>query len=708
MSSLPYLALPYENESPRSILIRTAKNNGFLSVSMLANRLSAKPTYSLEENLLGKSELSQKLIHYKTIHTARIESAFYKKKPGPTSNSPVIINQTEIPHKLIRTRGHHICPDCVSEKGYFKNILDLNVIDVCNIHKRYLLSACVECNTELKWIYSEKHSSCECEQPVKQTDTVSETTGAQYIQEALNSQDHDFFRKLPEVLKALRHQDKTSREDRNKILNEAVNILTNPKKYLKANLQKAQSEHPGMPIAVLAAPFSTSEHMDKSISEACRHVIAEYSPDYPSECDYCMCSTKFLTITETSRALNLTSITLKSIANYLPRTDYRIGTKYSYKDICSFLRTFAVTDESELPLYETERLTFTSPGKSLKDKIQGISDGELKVLKSDQRKGLSGVIVPAFIANTKFTNEDVKDLLTVSEVAVYLNVYKDAIRSISKTEYLSPVLYKGTQPFFDIADVEEFHNRYMFISPLAKSFGKPSNVMAQGLKIAGIEPISALSINNNYTYLYLRSDLEEKLGERLNAIEQKIIIGGRRSKTKLLKPQTNPHSISAKEVASELNVSIRYLTKIEAYGLLKRIPVEGESGPIKKHYSITSYRHAKNWIESAKSIDKFATESKVNKALFMRRFITNKYVSPLFLTRNVGLLSIDDQNKIRRHLSKYCTCSEADSYHQAPAKHFQNLLKRGKISKVGTHELPEGYSCDITLLKWSDVKKYRY
>lgn len=708
MNSLPYLALPYEDESPRSIIIRTARNNGFEAVSMLAGRLRAAPSYSLEQNLLGKSELTQKLIFHKPAYTSTIQGAFFQQRRGPTSNSPLIIGQTEIPYKLVRTRGHHICPDCINEKGYFKNILDINVIDVCTIHKKYLVSECAECNAALKWTYSEKHSSCRCEKPIRPSASVTEVFGAEYIQQALQSQNHDFFRKLPEVLKSLRHHEQTSIEERNQTLNEAVKIITEPKKALKAYLQKAETEHPGVPISILVAPFRTSDKIDKTITEACDQVISEYEPGYPSKCDNCICSTKFLSITETSRALNLTSITLKKIANFLPPTSDGNGSNYNLKDICSFMRIFSVPGKSELHLTETESLTFTAPGKPLKDKIQAISDGTLRVLASDQKKGLAGVIVPAFIAKTQMTSEDIKDLLSVSEVAAYLNVYKDAVRSISKTKFLRPAVTKGTQPFFDIADVEEFHNRYMFISPLAKSFGKPSNVMAQGLKFAGIKPVSVLPINNNFTYLYLRSDLEEQLGERLNAIEQKIVIGGRRSKTKTPKPQTSEHSISAKEVASELNVSIRYLDKIEAYGLLERIPVEGELGPIKKHYSITSFRHAKSWFKSAKFINKFATESKVNKALFVRRFITNKYVSPLFLTKNVGLLSIDDQNKIRRHLSKYCTCSEADSYHQAPAKHFQNLLKTGKISKVGTHELPEGYSSGITLLKWSDVKKYRY
>jgi hypothetical protein len=708
MNSLPYLALPYEDESPRSIIIRTARNNGFEAVSMLAGRLRAAPSYSLEQNLLGKSELTQKLIFHKPAYTSTIQGAFFQQRRGPTSNSPLIIGQTEIPYKLVRTRGHHICPDCINEKGYFKNILDINVIDVCTIHKKYLVSECAECNAALKWTYSEKHSSCRCEKPIRPSASVTEIFGAEYIQQALQSHNHDFFRKLPEVLKSLRHHEQTSIEERNQTLNEAVKIITEPKKALKAYFHRVESEHPGVPISILAAPFRASDKIDKTITEACDQVISEYEPGYPSKCDNCICSTKFLSITETSRALNLTSITLKKIGNFLPPTSDGNRSKYNLKDICSFMRIFSVPGKSELHLTETESLTFTAPGKPLKDKIQAISDGTLRVLASDQRKGLDGVIVPAFIAKTQMTSEDIKDLLSVSEVAAYLNVYKDAVRSISKTKFLSPAVTKGTQPFFDIADVEEFHNKYIFISLLAKAFGRRSNAMVQSLEISGIKPISSPQINNTITYLYLRSDLSKTIGERLDAIEQKIVIGRRKSKIKASKPQISQNSITSREVAAKLNISIRHLTKLETYGLLEKVPSMEPLDTNKRHYSIESFKHAKFWIETAKTIEQFSREIKLNKALFMRRFITNKFASPLFLSRNVGLLSINDQKKIRKHLTKYCTCSEADSYHRAPAKHFQNLIKRGKISKVPSHELPEGFSSDITLLKWSDVKKYRY
>tara|TARA_R110001606_G_scaffold399222_1_gene582283 strand:- start:3589 stop:5700 length:2112 start_codon:yes stop_codon:yes gene_type:complete len=703
MSDLPYLALPYENESPRSMLIRTAFHNGYDSIAKLSTRLGTPPSYSLQENLLGNSELSKRLTEEKPRYKDKIKNAFYHQIKGPTSKSPVVINNTQIPFSFLRTSGHFICFDCLINDGYIKQIHDINIVDVCPIHKRFLRSTCAQCETSLKWTYPETHSPCQCKKPIIQTQIVTDCSGAKFIQESIESSCIVFLDELKYILRALKFDDEDNVVERNNILNEAVRILKDPIASLRQHLRSKKAQHPNIIIRVIAAPFLASG--SSNIAQICLDLLNEYPPEYPIASKNYQSEGGSLTLSETAICLDITYSTLKKLKAYItPTVDSKTHIqRYSYKDLSQFFCLFY--SNNNLNLTTSESLSFTAPGKSLIEKIKQIQNGDIEVIESDQRKGLSGVIVPSLEYKTNIRSDEFSDLLDIQEVSTYLNTYKDAVRNIAKIGLLKPITMRGSQPYFDIKQVEEFHNKYIFLKPLSQLMGMDSKKLRNNLKHYGVDEVPIKSVVNFLSPLYLRDDLIKinRLKSRAfstNKINSIIKIDD--VKKKLL-PVNN--SIKAKDVSQSLGIHIRFILKLENFGLLKRDAYKNNNDINSRYYSKESLMATKRWLGSAKTVEEFSQECRIHRAHFTKRYISNQFITPLRFNDITILISKKDQQRIIAHRNKYCTCSEADLFHNAPEKHFQNLVRTGRIPFVEKSKLTHDFG--TTLLEWSVVKKYK-
>lgn len=700
MSDLPYLAIPYKDESPRSILIRTAFHNGYSSITQLARRLDAPPSYSLQENLLGNSGLSKRFIDENPKFKDKIKSSFYNQVKGPTSNSPVIINNTQIPFSFLRTNGHFVCPDCLKNDGYIKQIHDINIVDICPIHKRFLRSTCGQCGVPLKWTYPETQSPCECKNSITQTHLADESSGAEFIQKSLENDNVELFAELKYILRALKFYAEDNVVERNKILNEAIKIVTDPTASLRQHLKNKKSQYSCLIIRVIATPFLMPG--SNKISEICLGLLNEFPPEYSIKYNNCQCKNASLTLSEAAVCLEVTYDTLRKLSTYItPTLDSKTQKKtYSYKDLCHFFRSFY--SKNNINLTVSESLSFTAPGKSIIEKIKQIKDGHLEILKSDQRKGLSGVFVPSFEYKTNLRVDEFSDLLTISEVSTYFNVYKDAVRNILNTGKLKSIVMRGTQPYFDIKQVEEFHNKYIFLKPLAEQIGMPKMKLKNNLERLGINKVASSSITSP---LYSRADLG-KIGRLKTHTEPNPQISSIRKKLAVKKkPLTINNAIQANNISLHLGIHIRLISKLEKYGLLQKVAYQNSHNSNSRYYSISSFKTATIWLGSAKTIEEFSDECHIHRAHFTKRYISNQFINPLRLNCITILISKKDQQKVIQHRKKYCTCSEADLFHNAPEKHFQNLVKTARIPSVEKSKL--NYDFGTILLEWSVIKKYK-
>lgn len=701
MNHLPYLGLFIKDESPRGYLLRTALNNGYTTIGQLAVRLGADTNPAYLNTLLGKSDIVDRLIKCHEKNSEDIKNVFFKQIKGVTKTTDVIVNGNRLPFKMLRTSGHHICWDCLKENNLISVTFDLDVIDVCTKHKSYLQHACTTCRKPFNW-RNTAHKTCNCHATENNESPTIDCSGAERVALAFKNSEYKYLTKLLDLLKALRQHKSSHKVDRNNTLNLATQLLDGSWEVFYSYLRQEQKKYSGIPIRVLASPLIALGYND--INEKVNKSLVQFMGNYPSECGDCQCESKYLTTDETTVCLEITKITLNKLGengllNSSELSDNSKFKVFNYKILCQFFRHFIPRHTKNKETGNLEPISYTAPGNSLIEKLKDVQSEKVSTIKVNQTKGLSGVYLAEQPSISKIKKESI-NLLTSTEVARYLNVYSDAIRSISKTKLLVPSLVVSTQPFFRAQDVELFDKKYVFSASLARKYQIDARRIAHRLRVNNVKQVSGPGVDSTITPLFLRRDVE-----RLDLFSIRYADYNERnaSKTKRIKSQT-PEHLTAKSIAKLLDVPLISIAKIENYGLLNRLAVTDRSEK-RRVYSQESLDRTVEWFSTAKNIDEFAKKKNISKWLFIRLFITTKYVRPLTLSLNNQLLSTQDQYKISEHIATFCTCSEADKYHSAPDKHFHNLVKTNRFPTVSKSD----YLCNTSmiLLYWRDVKKHK-
>ncbi|HCD06597.1 MULTISPECIES: TniQ family protein [unclassified Methylophaga] len=701
MKDLPYLGLFIKGESPRGYLLRTAFYNGYTTIGELAVRLGANTNPAYQNTLLGKSDIVEKLVAIHDKTSDNIMDAFYKQIKGVTKTSDIIIHENRVPFKLLRSKCHHICWQCLKDNNHISAAFDISVVDVCIKHKTYLQYSCTTCSRPFNW-RNTGHKSCNC--PVTENDAplVLNCDGAERVALAINKSETHYLGKLLGVLKALRHHRSADKIERNNLLNQAVRMLDGESDVFTNYLLDEQKKYPGIPVRVLISPLIALgyEDIEKKVSDS----LLQFSEDYPSKCKNCECKSKYLTTTEAMICLEISSGTLNKLCQnqliHASSTDTRKSKVFPYENMCQFFRKFIPTSEAIKETDKLQPISYTAPGNSLIEKLKDVQSGKISTVKVNQAKGLTGIFlieIPS-ISNLKM---DRPDLMTSSQAAMYLNVYPDAIRSISKTEFLEPYLTVATQPFFHTQDIEIFDKKYVFAASLARKYQIDPRDIVNRLRAKKINEVSGPKIDGTLTPLYVRDEVERN---DLFSIRYSDYRERYSHNTKYSRSNT-PQHLTAKAIAKLLGIAVNKIIKIEKYGLLNQIPLD-DINDKRRVYSQDSYDKTLQWFSKAKELGDLATELGINKWHLTRLFITTKYVQPLTLSIDNQLLSLDDQKKINDHVSIFCTCSEADKFRSAPDKHFHNLVKSNRFPIVSKKD----YLCDteMILLYWNDVKNYKF
>lgn len=703
MKQLPYLPLPRDNESPRGLILRATRFNGFMRVSQLAIRLNADNNISLIQSLLGKSELAQSLATHMTQHADKFANHFYLQSKGPTIAGNISISNASINYKFFRKSQHHICLDCWNENTFIDRLTDLSLINVCHKHKRYLSHTCPKCNAPLKW----GHTLCmKCdstlESPVKQ-EYVDDCSGVIAVNEAISHGDSEFFAHLYSLLSALRFDDLEDKKWRNDTLNLAVYLRTATETGLAEFLLDRQKTTPCLPIRVIAAPFLTikqDEIKNKFVS-----ALDLLDSSYPSSKD-CLCGDQYLTLSETVTCLELSSLTTQKLIsqNYLQSVS-NSKKLIPYKSLCDYFRLFSTNYTNETPDIELEPISFTAPGNSFFEKLADVTAAKLPVYGLDQRKGMDGVLLERMQRVAHF-KDSYSEYLSVNQAAKYLNVYSDAIRDLVRSGFMKPSLYYAKQPLFEPEYLRSFDEQYVFGYTLVKQFNIKLRILP-ALESYGIYPVCSPQKDGAMTSLFSRQDLENKKPNFLQIDYRKD-----RYKHNLEKKlQTDAHFdnpenyVTAKDVAEALMIRIESITKLIEFGLLIRADVKIKNDN-RRFFTKASFEDTKDWFCNAVDLKTLAEEYKINHAQFVKRFVSTKFIKPLRLASGKSLISQRDCINVRNHLSTYCTYSEADKYHNAPEKHFNNLVKTGRFPTVDDSEYFT--SKDIRLLRWDDVKAYKF
>ncbi|MEO2219633.1 TniQ family protein [Chromobacterium vaccinii] len=146
--ALPIRPIPYLDESPASLLIRAAENNGFVSVLQLlsAYRFPSQSDEWLIASFVDQTRFS-KIIHAMGLHKNCISLAY--RRMGPTSKSPREMNGIGLAERLFRNGANVYCPECLKEHPYWRKAWSILPSAACNKHSIRLLQDCPSCKQPL-------------------------------------------------------------------------------------------------------------------------------------------------------------------------------------------------------------------------------------------------------------------------------------------------------------------------------------------------------------------------------------------------------------------------------------------------------------------------------------------------------------------------------------------------------------------------------
>lgn len=158
-NSLLIQAIPYEDESPISFLLRTAKLNAHSSIFNLVGKENYQ--FIIKKSL--NYQLADDVRFNLVLNALNIDSEYAClafKRSGPTNRSPRTIGAIEVPHELFELDNIRYCPICLGESAYLKKLWMLKPIYACPIHSCFLIDSCPNCENPITSKTGIQNCSC--------------------------------------------------------------------------------------------------------------------------------------------------------------------------------------------------------------------------------------------------------------------------------------------------------------------------------------------------------------------------------------------------------------------------------------------------------------------------------------------------------------------------------------------------------------------
>ncbi|MDP2245681.1 hypothetical protein [Pseudomonas sp.] len=290
--------------------------------------------------------------------------------------------------------------------------------------------------------------------------------------------------------------------------------------------------------------------------------------------------------------------------------------------------------------------------------------------------------------------------LTVSQAAIKLGLYADAVRSAIKTGLLQQALthFKGKSQMIECSEFDRFTETYIFVGQLAADLGLPKTTLTAKLIHCGIAPISGPSLDRGLIAIYRRSDLTEETLKQVRLLKHYETNAGRKAANSVVNVTTS--TVPSSHVARILNLPIIHLKHLQDLGYLD-IAKSDKPG---RHFTTRSVENSKRWLQSMISLPDCAKLFSLSSPTFSRRFIQSGFLS-IVKIGNTTLISRSDIQRIQKNVDHFLTCFEADKELGAPLGHANNLVRTGRL--IPATEVATGGVGTVILVHRSDIEAIR-
>lgn len=629
---VPIRPLPYEDESPASLLIRAAEANGHASVYQLLSQISAVPgresliacwadpkRYRQLVQALGLGEQAAKLAWVRT---------------GPTSRSPRLFKALPVADSLFTLDSAHFCPLCLCVSPYWRKQWSISPFGGCIAHCCLLLDRCTSCG---KTLGPGRGCLLRCNHCSALLHLMKAPRIKPFSLIVLNSlfeqSDGASVTRLLSFWEKLRQFDGQGDAPQAALerLDIAVAWYSNSHAVidqLSEQLTQDLTTHP----RIRMLPFLTAEPEIAELAE----LVLERVPY--SKWQY---------------------IPGRPLARTLTKRELCAVLQVSTKELRTLIRAGAFP-------WPIER------GRQSKIRL-----GEVEAYLD--RQSLSNVQ-----PNTAINQDDPtadRHWLDVIMLGARWQVHPEVIRSLISAKWLpgrTRSINRCRKMFVSLVDAYKFEQHFALVGTLAREWDVNPTNLAEKLKSINIKPIGGPGIDRTLTSLFKRGDVANINTETIQLIKQYPTRAGRK---RSLEDQRKPKrdGIATAEVAELLGISIQQVGVLLRRGVLERTTQIYRPTRVDRN----SYWKLARTLQRTDLLSLAAAAELLG--VGVPRLRSNWIITGIIKVIDLGIwrfVTSDDIETVRQIRGRYLTATEAGQMLGMHRTHMLNLEKQGLIEPL--------------------------
>jgi len=618
-------AIPYEDESPMSFLLRTAELNAHSSIFNLIGKEKYKSIirHSLNYHI---TDMTRFILVLKALNLDSSYKFLAFERSQPTYRSPIIIGAIEVPYELIELEYLRYCPICLSEKAYLRKIWTLKPIHACPIHSCLLIDSCPECkNFLLPKTGVLNCSRCGFKLDKGPVQKVKSMESIYWFLDILTHSSNEVFSDFASCWKAFNSflKDDNSNTNEN-IFFKVYEYFSDPETSaikLSENINsRSENSHP----RILLLPFLKHKKLFNKHIKITEKNSSEYR------------------ISENSISRNLRNYEIQLILNIsrfelekLIENDFlKLGQKELYKgDIASRdIEHFLIN-------------TYSQPKSTLLTSIEAPADN---------------------------------DSMQLKDVAKLLDINYDLARKLAKSGWFKlentneiPQTFKK----YSKEKVNEFKENYILVSPLATQLKASPTNLVEKLRALGITPTNGPHIDSTAINIFLKTDVQDIKPDDLSMIKSYPTRSGRQKNALKNVPQSTEY-YSLKDAASILKISSNKVAVLVHRGILSK----NENNPLFIQIEACSLLNLKNKLLSDKFISYLDAAKQLNcPTNWMKKYWCNTGFLSIEDLVYWKLIPREELSEVLKLKEIYMTGTEASKLLGMRHSHITNLQKQGLI-----------------------------
>ncbi|MGQ5525341.1 TniQ family protein [Chitinimonas sp. PSY-7] len=629
---VPVRPIPHDDESPASLLIRTAEANGHASVFQLLSQIRA---VSSQESLIAHwadPKRYRQLVRALGLgeHAANLTWL----RAGPTARSPRLFRALPVAESLFTLDGTRFCPLCLGESPYWRRQWSISLFAGCITHRCLLLDRCTACGKTLSPGRGCLRRCNHCHAPL--------TT-----MKAPRIKPFPLF-----VLESLFEQNNAT----------AVGCLLSFWEALSQFDGRGDAPHVAFDrLAMITAWYSDSPAVANQLADQ----LAQDKTTHPR-----IRMLPFLTAEPAIAEL------AELVLNRVPCSEWQytsgrpIAGALSKREVCAVLRVSA----AELAtLIRTGALPWPAEG----GRQPKIPLGQIEAYLDRQR-------VPDAQRDVRSDqSEPVAEVgwLDVIMLGARWQVHPEVIRSLIAAKWLpgrNRTVNRCRKMMVSLDDANTFEQQFAPVGTLAREWGVNATNLAEKLKSLGIKAIGGPGIDRVLTSLFKRADVAGVNAEMLSGIAQYPTRTGRKRKADHQR-KAQPEGIATAEVAELLGISTQQVAVLLRRGVLKRTAQIYRPTRVDRD----SYRKLACTLQrdDLLSIDAAAELLGVG----VPRFRSNWVITEIIKVIDLGIwrfVTRDDVETVRQFRGRYFTATEAGRALGMHRTHMLNLEKQGLVQPL--------------------------